>query len=189
MLHQSLQSVKSLQKKLTKKKIPRRFRQALVNLPESFMWTVRNVIDHPVDPYWERGVYCICHRKLRKRLADLLSSRETWLFDSVYSRGCGKYVIRSTFRIISFDEECRRGKNGPDLIFKDYYFAGKRPIAFQKMPNRGYGSIVEGSRFSGLRKRIQKAKYKHYRVGARPKIIPREAWECMKWISRDADTC
>lgn len=188
-LHQSLQSVKSLQHKLARKRMPYRYRQALVDLPESQRWTIRNVVDHPVDPWWERGVYCVCHQKLREKLAHLLASHETWLFDSVYHRKCRKYVIRSAFQITGFDEDCRRGKKGPDLTFNDYYFAGKSPITLRKQPGRGYGSVAEGSGFSNLRKQVREAKYEHCRNGTRPRIIPEEAWEAMKWIARAAHTC
>src|SRR5690242_17873816 len=80
-------------------------------------WKLRNN-KHPIDPNWETGTYCKCHRSLRE---SKLVIKNTMIFDAIWLPGRSFPYIRSAFSIKSKDDDT--------LQYGDYYFAdGKDPL-------------------------------------------------------------
>lgn len=80
-------------------------------------WRLRNTEEHPLDPGWEVGQYCVCHEEVRGNIK--LGAR---IFDVVVKDGNG--VIRSAFTA----SRAKGEGNARVLYFDDFYFADGEPI-------------------------------------------------------------
>ena len=88
-------------------------------------WRIRDIVEHPVDPGWEIGRYCLCHRSIRNsKKTDPENNSEIYFIDIVHQRH-NQHVIRSMFKIS--DKKPQNQKFGRKIIFDGYYFAPKDP--------------------------------------------------------------
>lgn len=105
--------------------LPKKERAGLHTEP----WRLRNWNDHPLDPGWEEGRYCRCHRAFRNA-----STRQAGEFvvDCVRDEETNKsgYAIRSYFQISEI-EACRE-TTGKDLRFASYYFCDGKPSRLRR---------------------------------------------------------
>ncbi len=108
--------------------MPRIYRQQC-RTPE--LWRVKNWregrLGHPIDPGWDDGVYCVCHREFRTQERE----RGEVVVDCVDDGLAAEegYIARSYFVISDWDI-CRFSEKGrKDLFFSDYYFCdGPVPV-------------------------------------------------------------
>lgn len=137
-------------------------------------WRLRDSVNHPIDPYWERGNYICCHPDFRKA-----AKKGDIIFDLVYPKGIHEpTVIRSAFIICAKDEE-------KDLLhFEKYYFADGDPIRVQQL--RNYKSIT-GEEASQLLNDLHNShSYGIYTAGDRPKSVSKKEWSRLKSKARIA---
>ncbi len=113
--------------------------QSAIDMPRAYkdavrtnaLWRVKNWREgrkgHPIDPGWDDGVYCICHKKFRT----VKRERGEMVVDCVddgraESEG---YAVRSYFVIEDWNT-CRFSETiRKDLLFSYYFFCdGETPI-------------------------------------------------------------
>jgi hypothetical protein len=169
-------------------------------------WCFRNVINHPVDPAWERGAYCLCHEPERKQIADMdLKHIEYWIFDVVQPRNQDyeRYIIRSAFRVIKREAKCfwrREGGRGPDLIFKDFFFVkpSMKPLPVPSRYQNGQewnGKVQTGIHLtpkeaSRLRNKITDThRYERLAKEQIPSRVATTSWRAMKSIAGLGSKC
>lgn len=164
------------------KQVPKKY-QIELTTPEK--WKIRDYHKHPVDPGWEIGRYCLCHKQIRSAKKRLNFKQEvTFIIDAVRKRK-GKHVIRSMFKV-SGVEPCRKFKNQNDLLFKNYYFAPKKDsnlIYVQSLPGLKNYKGTQYKKFSekdGVKiiKKIQK-NYQLLKSGNKPSSIDKLDWKKM----------
>ncbi len=141
------------------------------------LWRVKNWEHHPVDPGWEDGRYCLCHRAFRNSA----TRREGEIIvDCVNDRRVDElgYPIRSYFEIHHLDS-CKFSKRGgTDLVFHSYYFCdGESPFRL-KVKVGPSGIYLTPEQLSGLMTHLS---YHRYDVNPErgPRSIALEDWQNM----------
>lgn len=134
-------------------------------------WRLRNIEEHPLDPGWEVGQYCICHEKIRGKIE--LGAR---IFDVVVKDGTG--VIRSYFTISRAEGE----GSSRVLHFDDFYFADGEPIAlpgpYIQYRQMKMGTWVKKYGSQPLLAKLIK-RYAYYKKGQKPVSIDQGSWTMM----------
>lgn len=155
----------------------------LNNVPKEYAWLFRNAFEHPVDPNWERGLYCRCKETIRRQREKV--NRRDWLFDVVYDNRSRK-VIRSAFEV-SKVRDCKFDRGTIDYKFSKFYFV-KDPnqsyVVNNDAPSRGYKEL-EWGQVKKLIKGLRARHYGQYRRGQIPTLIQGDsnrlvAWKIMK---------
>lgn len=134
-------------------------------------WRLRNVEEHPLDPGWEVGQYCICHKRVRTSIE--LGAQ---VFDVVVKQGKG--IIRSAFVV----SEAGGKGNSRVLYFDGFYFADGEPIElpgpriqYRQMKVRTwvkkYGSYPLWD--------VVTERYTYYKKGQRPISVDKDSWAVM----------
>ena len=170
-------------------------------------WCFRNVIEHAIDPAWERCTYCVCHWPERKKIAKELDKKknDVWIFDVVqpaHNPPSRRYVVRSAFQVTEPEPECFwwGKKRGPDLKFKNYFFVPVKsePIPIPKTyqnPKKWNGKIQNGIWFRKpwIVKNLRDKVINNYQRRARAQIPSRirstASWKAMTAIARLGSHC
>jgi len=141
-------------------------------------WRLRNTEKHPIDPNWETGTYCKCHKKLR---TSPNAKHGLHIFDVVripdYSYPC----VRSAFLVEESD--------GEKLYFDSFLFADKEPLEITPKiiptikpgltrTNPGKKLILKECK--KLWKELEKKSTKKYKKGEKPSSISSKDWRTMK---------
>jgi len=93
------------------------------------IWLVKNWAEHPIDPGWDDGSYCICHTDFRN--ASTRQKGEIVLDRVNDGKASSKgYVVRSYFMINNI-QPCKL-KKGKDLLFTSYYFCDDQPFRLKR---------------------------------------------------------
>ena len=134
-------------------------------------WRLRNIEEHPLDPGWEAGQYCICHEKVRAKIE--LGVR---IFDVVVKDGTG--VIRSSFIISGAEGE----GNSRVLYFDGFHFADGEPIELpgpyiQYRQMRMNTWIEKYGSHPLLGKLVER--YAYYKKGQKPVSVDQVSWSMM----------
>jgi len=134
-------------------------------------WRLRNIEEHPLDPGWEVGQYCICHKSVRVHME--LRAR---IIDVVVKDGKG--VIRSAF----FIGRAKGEGNSRILYFDDFYFADGEPIVLPG-PYVQYRQMKMSTwtKKYGLTRIWDNIKehYTSYKKGQKPVSIDEVSWDNM----------
>jgi len=130
--------------------------------------------EHPLDPGWEVGQYCICHKDVRAGIE--LGTR---IFDVAVKDE--KAVIRSAFIISGAKGE---GKSRV-LYFNDFYFADGEPVELQgfyiQYRQMKVNTWVKKYGSYSLWDKVTKAteQYVNYKKGQKPISIDKDSWDKM----------
>jgi len=186
---------KDLDKRAKRSRLRKEYSQMLKARNKGSAWLLRNVIKHPIDPSWETGTYCACHPEARKQIAKQLEEGKTcWVLDIVnLKKEKNRYVIRSAFKVHRVESKCRRGKEGPDLRFCNYYFVKLVPIPLPNRFQRGKlwshprtrknGKQISDTLTRSLCKKMR-IQYEQLSSCQRPSVIGHQDWRSIVAIAR-----
>jgi hypothetical protein len=135
------------------------------------MWLVKNFLEHPSDPGWEDGTYCLCHLTFRNR-----ADKGLLVADTVNVRG--DHRVRSAFYVR--EKRACPVWRGTDLLFDKYYFTKGEPFSVTVRFTRAtanYGQALNGDEL--LSALTNEVRYGSYEIGTKPDILSQEAWDEM----------
>ena len=148
-------------------------------------WRIRDLEHHPLDPGWERSLYCRCHSVMRnsKPIARSYKEEEVYVLDAVWVHS-QKHIIRSMFQIMGI-KPCKFDKSTKDFLFRDYYFAPKKESKILFVQEIGELADFKGIRGSKLLSKntsteiVKKIKknYEHIVKGGKPSTIDPKDWK------------
>lgn len=145
-------------------------------------WRLKNWEGHPLDPGWEDGIYCLCHKRFRN--SRQRASGEI-VVDCVNPDGASKegYIVRSFFEITGGPVECPFKGSGQDLLFNSYFFADREPY---RLHCGTIGHNWKALTASSLAELLDHPSYNRYRVSFNkgPLSIAGRDWELMSRIKR-----
>ena len=154
--------------------------QSALNLPlrereqvqSEHLWKVKNWEDHPLDPGWDDGRYCVCHPGFRNASTRYKGEIVIDCVNDGNLRSKG-YAVRSYFRIIDI-QLCRLGK-GHDLIFASYHFCIDEEFRLRRKQIGPLGTRVDSSEWKELESHLS---YKEYRCSPmiHPSCLAKHDW-------------
>lgn len=141
------------------------------------LWRIKNWADHPLDPGWDDGRYCLCHPAFRN---SRVREEGEVVIDCVNDGMATKhgYIVRSCFVIVRIESPCPFEPLGQDLRFDSYLFSDGSPLRLRldRIGPRGVRldpAIVDALRSSPT--------YNEYSVSleSSPRSIARRDWLTM----------
>lgn len=150
-------------------KLPAKKRKEVKTEP---LWLVKNWAEHPIDPGWDDGLYCICHADFRNA-----STRQKGeiVVDCVNDGNASSegYVVRSYFKITDI-QPCKL-KRGKDLLFTSYYFCDGEPFRLKRKKIGRYGVYLSPHEWQKLK---SNSSYNEYVCSStvHPHSIRKEDW-------------
>lgn len=140
-------------------------------------WRVRNWKNHPIDPGWEDGRYCICHPRFRSSHTRYEGELVVDVVNDGNINTLG-YLVRSYFQIRAI-EQCKLSKTGEkDLLFDEYYFCDRNPGLYLEIHTAPLGTTLSQSQLDQL---LTHKSYQKYYVSdhSRPVSIAAHDWDRM----------
>lgn len=146
-------------------------------------WRIRNLENHPLDPGWERSLYCQCHKGMRESSKILKKFRiePIFIIDAV-KISSDQHFIRSMFQITGI-RQCPFNHES-QLLFRDYFFAPKNKSKVLQVQKLKGLEDYKGTQTKKLDNyypekivaKIQK-NYEHVSKGNKPSSIHQKEWK------------
>jgi len=148
----------------------------VIHQHEKDNWKLRNIKKHPVDPNWETGTYCKCHKDMRQ-----IFTKGKWIFDVVWlSKGIFPFA-RSAFKITSIKGETLHYdeflyNDGEPLEITPAILSSIKPYTYRTRT----GKILNNDDCKRLLTIFKRNSFNKYKKGEKPKSISSKDWRIMK---------
>lgn len=154
----------------------------VIHQKDKHNWRLRNMTKHPIDPNWETGTYCKCHKDLRQNMKN-----GKWIIDAVIVPPHKYPCTRSAFKIKSKKDEI--------LEYDGFWFNDGALFEItpkivstikRKMYRTRHGKNLSNEDLKKLFQEFMKHSFHYYTKGQKPKSITYEDWKEMKKAARES---